>query len=288
MIRTLDTSMLNIPHSYRELAPLAAKYGMQAISIPHTLFDDPQNAAEETKWLHDLGLGWGLLPLPADFYHWDLTDEAFDGALEVLRRRAEIAGKIGVTHAYNHVWPTSPLPFDENFDWHVRRVKAVSTVLADSGVRYGLEFLGPHELRSWQKYEFVHSPSGVLSIADAAGGVAGIAFDTFHWYCSTGGCIDDMIYMANHTERLVAVHLNDAVAGVPYNEQRDMQRRLPMETGVIDAADILRRFKASPNDALYMIEPFEPGRTRFHAMTAEEAVSAAADVFAELEKTDRK
>ena len=288
MIRTLDTSMLNIPHSYRELAPLTKEHGMQAISIPHTLFDDPQNAAEETKWLHDLGLGWGLLPLPADFYHWDLTDEAFDGALEVLRRRAEIAGKIGVTHAYNHVWPTSPLPFDENFDWHVRRVKAVSTVLADSGVRYGLEFLGPHELRSWQKYEFVHSLSGVLSIADAAGGIAGIAFDTFHWYCSTGGCIDDMIYMANHTERLAAVHLNDAVAGVPYNEQRDMQRRLPMETGVINAADILRRFKASPNDALYMIEPFEPGRTRFHAMTAEEAVSAAADVFAELEKTDRK
>ena len=248
----------------------------------------PQKAAEETKWLNDLGLGWGLLPLPADFYHWDLTDEAFDGALEVLKRRAEIAGKIGVTHAYNHVWPTSPLPFDENFGWHVRRVKAVSTVLWNSGVRYGLEFLGPHELRSWQKYEFVHSLSGVLSIADAAGGIAGSAFDTFHWYCSTGGCIDDMIYMANHTERLVAVHLNDAVAGVPYNEQRDMQRRLPMETGVIDAADILRRFKASPNDALYMIEPFEPGRTRFHAMTAEEAVSAAADVFAELEKTDRK
>ena len=41
MIRTLDTSMLNIQKSYRELAPLAAKYGLQAISIPDTLFDDP-------------------------------------------------------------------------------------------------------------------------------------------------------------------------------------------------------------------------------------------------------
>ena len=92
-------------------------------------------------------------------------------------------------------------------------------------------------------------------------------------------------HWANHTERLVAVHLNDAVAGVPYQEQRDMQRRLPMETGVIDTADILRRFKASPNDALYMIEPFEPGRTRFHAMTAEDAVRAAGEVFAAMEKT---
>ena len=106
MIRTLDTSMLNIPHSYRELAPLAAKYGMQAISIPHTLFDDPQNTAEETKWLHDLGLGWGLLPLPADFYHWDLTDEAFDSAIEILKYRAEIAEKIGT-------YETSILPYED-------------------------------------------------------------------------------------------------------------------------------------------------------------------------------
>ena len=95
--------------------------------------------------------------------------------------------------------------------------------------------------------------------------------------------MDDLLWMANHTERLVAVHLNDAVAGMPFNKQRDMQRRLPMETGVINTHDILRRFRASSNDALYMIEPFEPGRTRFHAMTAEEAVTTAAEVFAALE-----
>ena len=283
MIRTLDTSMLNIQKSYRELAPLAAKYGLQAISIPDTLFDDPQKAKEETAWLKDQGLGWGLLPLPADFYHWDLTDDAFEHALEILKRRADIAGKIGVTHAYNHVWPTSPRAFDENFAWHVCRVKAVSTVLRDSGIRYGLEFLGPHELRTWQKYEFVHSLSGVLAIADAADKIAGIAFDTFHWYCSSGGCMDDLLYMACHTERLIAVHLNDAVEGVPYHEQKDMQRRLPMESGVIDTADILRRFKATANDALYMIEPFEPGHTRFRAMSAEEAVRYAAELFAKLE-----
>ncbi len=283
MIRTLETSMLNIPYSHRELAPIAAKHGIQAIGIPSSLLENPQKATEETAWLQELGLGWGLLPMTADFYHWDLTDEAFERALELLKQRAEIAARIGVTHAYNHVWPTSPRPFDENFEWHVRRVKAVSTVLQNCGIRYGLEFLGPHELRTWQKYEFVHSLAGVLAIADAADRIAGIAFDTFHWYCSTGGCMDDLLYMANHTERLVAVHLNDAVAGVPYDEQKDMQRRLPMESGVIDAADILKRFRSAPCDALYMIEPFEPGRTLFHAMSAEEAVRTAAEIFEKLE-----
>lgn len=283
MIRTLDASMLNLPYSIAELAPLAAKHGIQALSATPDILDDESAAKEAAAIMRDNGLRWGLMPMTADFYFWDLDDEKFDHALKALTRRAKIAEKLGVTHAYNHVWPTGPREFDENFDWHVKRVRAVSTILNDHGVRYGLEFLGPHELRTWQPHEFVHSLAGVLSIADAAGGVAGIAFDTFHWYCSANGCSDDLLYMAQHTDRLVAVHLNDAVPGVPFDQQKDMQRRLPMETGVIDSRDILARFMAKPNDALYMIEPFEPGRTNFHAMSAETAVRTAAEIFARVE-----
>jgi len=221
--------------------------------------------------------------MPADFYHWDLDDAAFDRALTELARRAEIAERIGVRHAYNHVWSTGPREFDENFEWHVRRVQAVSSVLNDHGVQYGLEFLGPHELRTWQKYEFVHSLAGVLAIADAAGGKAGVAFDTFHWYCSNNACRDDLLLMRQNIHRLVAVHLNDAVAGVPFDQQKDMQRRLPMETGLIDTRAILSLFKQQPNDALYMIEPFEPGRTLFGAMDAQTAVQTAAEIFERIE-----
>ena len=283
MIRTLDASMLGIPHSLPELAPLAAAHGIQALSAPGSIFEDERACAEAAAVMKDNGLQWGLLPMTADFYHWGLDDAAFDEALEKLRRRAEIGRKLGITHAYNHVWPTTPLEFDEAFEWTVRRVRAVSTALNDEGVHYGLEFLGPHELRTWQPHEFVHSIAGVMAIADAAGGIAGIAFDTFHWYCSNNGAPDDLMLMAQHTDRLVAVHLNDAVAGVTYDQQRDMQRRLPLETGVIDARRVLNLFKAHPNDALYMIEPFEPHRTRFREMSAEEAVKAAAEVFARLE-----
>ena len=247
------------------------------------MLEDERAAQEAAARLADNGLTWGLMPMPADFYHWELDDDAFDAALRTLARQAKIAEALGVTHAYNHVWPTSPRPFDENFDWHVRRVRAVSSILADHGVRYGLEFLGPHELRTWQPHEFVHTLAGVLAIADAAGGQAGVAFDTFHWYTSNGGNPDEVIYMAQHADRLVALHLNDAVAGVPVAEQRDMQRRLPMETGVIDSRAILHRFLERDCDALYMIEPFEPGRTHFHALSAEDAVREAVEIFARVE-----
>ncbi len=281
MIKTLDTNMLNIPYSALELAPIAAKYGIEALSVPTEILKDENKAREASAIMNEYGLQWGLLPLPADFYYWDLDDEAFDKALKELAIRAAAAEKLGITHAYNHVWSCSPREFDENFEWHVKRVRAISTLLADHGVQYGLEFLGPHEIRKWQKNEFVHSLSGVPAIADAAGGIAGVAFDTYHWYCS-GGCPDDLLWMQEHTDRLVAVHLNDAVAGVPYDQQKDQVRRLPLETGVIDSRAILARFNSHPNNALYMIEPFEPNRTKFHAMSPEEAVSNAAEVFKKL------
>ena len=283
MLRTLDASMLNLPYSVTELAPLAAKYGMQAITATSAVTDDPAAGKEALTVLKDHGLTWGLMPLTADYYHWGVDDDAFEKALEKLRRRAEAAEKLGITHAYNHIWPTSPFEFDKAFEWNVKRVSAVTQVLKDHGVHYGLEFLGTHELRSWQKHEFVHSIAGVLAIADAAGGDAGIAFDTFHWYTSNHAAQDDLMLMAQHIDRLVAVHLNDAVAEVPFDGQQDMVRRLPLETGAIDSKRVLNVLKALPNDALYMIEPFEPWRTRFHDMTAEEGVRTAAEIFAKLE-----
>ncbi len=282
MIRTLDASMLNLPYSVLELAPLAAACGIAAVSAPAEVVDDERAGAEAAALLRDLGLVWGLLPMTADYYHWDLDDDAFERALEKLRRRADAARRLGIRHAYNHIWPTSPFEFDAAFEWNVKRVRAVAAVLSDAGIHYGLEFLGPHELRTWQKYEFVHSISGVLAIADAAGGQAGIAFDTFHWYTSNNAAQDDLLLMAQHPERLVAVHLNDAVPGIPYDRQQDRQRRLPLETGVIDARRVLARLNARENNALCMIEPFEPSRTRFHGMSAEAAVHEVAGIFERL------
>ena len=283
MIRTLDASMLNLPHAIAELAPLCAQHEIQALSATRAVLEDERAAQEAAALLADNGLSWGLMPMPADFYHWELGDDAFEDALKTLERYASAAEKLGIRYAYNHVWSSGPRPFDENFDWHVRRVRAVSRILHDHGIRYGLEFLGPHELQHWQPHPFIHTLAGVLALADAADDRVGVAFDTFHWYCSSNGDRDTVLYMEQHIDRLVMLHLNDAVAGVPYNEQHDLERRLPMETGVIDSRDILARFTAKGGDALYVIEPFEPGRTHFHALSAEDAVREAAEIFARVE-----
>ncbi len=284
MIRTLDASMLGLSCSVEEAAPWAAKYGFQAVSASRAVLEDREMGKRTAAALMEHGLSWGLMPMPADFYHWDLSDAAFQQALETLRREADLARILGVTHAYNHVWSSSPRPFEENFEWTVKRIRAVNGILAENGVSYGLEFLGPHELRSMQKYEFIHSLSGALALADAAGGGVGIAFDVYHWYCSQNGAWDDVMLMEQQIDRLVAVHLSDAVEGRKVEEQKDMERRLPLETGIIDAKGVLSRFSRHKSDALYVVEPFDPWKSRFREMETEKAVRLASAALSRVEE----
>lgn len=283
MLRTLDPSMLGLSHPISELAPVAAKYGFQAVSAPSQVLEDKTAAREAAAVMAAHGLSWGLMPLPADFYHWDLNDAAFEKALETLRRQADMARVLGITHAYNHVWPCSPREFDDNFQWTVKRIRAVNSVMRENGIFYGLEFLGPHELRMLAEHEFIHSLSGAMALADAAGDGVGIVFDVFHWYCSQNGAMDDVVLMEQKIQRLVAVHISDAVLGRPYDQQKDMERRLPGRTGVIDVKSVLSRLKRHPSSALYMTEPFEPWRTQLGAMTAEDAVRTVSEAMAWVE-----
>ena len=96
MYTVLDASMLGIPRSLSELAPLCAARGIAGLSTPAAILDDPRAGAEAAAMMRDLGLQWGLMPMTADFYAWDLGDDAFEAALRALEARACAAEKLGV------------------------------------------------------------------------------------------------------------------------------------------------------------------------------------------------
>ena len=283
MYKTLDANLLRIQGSFDELVRLAAKHGFQGISVPREILEDARRAEEAGAVVRDHGLQWGLLHTPVDFFAPDVTDAAFEEALDIQARWAEIGARLGVQYAYNHVWPSSPTrEFDENFAWHVGRLERIQAVLADHGIRYGLEFLGPHELRTMHQHPFAHTISGVLAIADAVGGQAGFLFDTYHWYTGSRR-LDDLYFAAQNSQRMVNVHLNDGIAGRAPDEQRDLERAMPMTTGVIDTARVYRLFQASGYAGPVMCEPMRPSTDRFAAMPAEEAIAEVAEAFRRVE-----
>lgn len=284
MYKTLDAHLLKIPGTIPELAPLAARYGFEGIHVPEAILRDDRLAAEAKAAVDANGLKWGLLPTPVDFFDEAIEGRAFEDALETLKIWAATGEKLGVNYSYNHIWPSSSKrDFGENFEWHVERLKRIQAIFADHGIKYGLEFLGPYELRVRHKRPFVHTISGVLAIADAAGGETGFLFDTYHWHCGSGR-LDDLYFAVRNCHRMVNFHLNDGVAGREPDEQRDLERAMPMSTGIIDSALIYRLFKENGYQGPVMCEPMVPTTGRFAAAPPEKSVAEVMEAFRRVER----
>ena len=134
--------------------------------------------------------------------------------------------------------------------------------LAHEGVHLGLEFIGPKTLRDSQKYPFVHTMAQMLGMAQQIGPNVGLLLDCWHWHTSHG-TVDELHNLT--AEQVVYVHVNDAPAGVPTDEQVDSVRALPGETGVIDIVGFLQALQTHrlrrPGDGGTLLEsPARPCR----------------------------
>lgn len=248
--------------------------------MPVDLLEDPQAGVDATAFLRDKGLRWGMLPTPADFFSEGLSDEEFDAALERFAYWAAAGEKMGVKYCYNHVWNGSNVRQAENqFEWVLNRLRRVWKTADDHGVRYGMEFLGPHPLQKSFRFPFFNSLSGILAFADAVDPRCGFLFDTYHWHCGSDQRIDEVFLAAAHIDRMVGFHLNDGVPGRTREQQEDMERRLPLTTGVIDAALPYRIFEKAGYDGPVLCEPMFPWLGNEEGRTLEGTVAAIAESY---------
>lgn len=193
--------------------------------------------------------GW---PLPVNWYG---TEDDWRAALAELPRLAAAATAIGGTRVTTVVRPTSEeRPFDQNYRFHVERLQPVARILGEHGCSLGLEFIGPRTLREHSRYIFIYGMADMLRLGEEIGPNVGLLLDCYHWYTS-GGTLDDL--RALRAERVVYVHVNDAPTGIPRDEQQDLVRALPGETGVIDIAGFLQHLHAIGYDGPVVPEPFK-------------------------------
>jgi sugar phosphate isomerase/epimerase len=149
------------------------------------------------------------------------------------------------------------------------RLRPAAQILADHGVRLGLEFVGPRTLRQGHKFSFISTMEGMLGLCAAIGtGNVGLLLDSFHWY-TAHGTAQDIASLRN--QDVVLVHLNDGVAGKGPDEQQDLVRALPGETGVIDLTTFLGGLRAIGYDGPVVVEPFSD---RLKAMSPADAAAA--------------
>ena len=253
--------------SLAEYAPVAAKLGFE--SVDFNLTGEYKNGSGFVcEQLGKYKLKAGGFALPVDIA---ADKNKFADELKALPEYCKFASETGNTRCIMWVMPFSDtLDYSENFELHKRRFGECARILEEYGIRLGLEFVAPRTLRAGHKYEFIHNLGGLLELISAIGCPnVGALLDTFHWDLA-GQKFEDFEKIPGK-EFIVLAHINDAVAGVPLDEQSDMVRELPGATGVLNVKAFMEGLALVGYDGPVYVEPFSE---KLKAMPFEQAVKA--------------
>jgi sugar phosphate isomerase/epimerase len=189
-----------------------------------------------------------------------------------LPAKAKLAQDLGCSRSATWLTPGSnELTLVENFKFHVERLGPAAAILADHGISLGLEFIGPKTVRKTFAHRFVYTIDGMLALGAAMGtGTVGLLLDIYHLYTSHG-TIEQVREL--RPSDVVVVHINDAPAGIEVDEQMDLVRAMPGETGVLDIGGFLQALDDIGYDGPVTVEPFSK---RVKEMTVDDAVAATA------------
>jgi sugar phosphate isomerase/epimerase len=258
----LSCGAIGIKASPQQALDYAARHGFDAIDADANAISILTPAEMKAR-----NVGWGLAGLPVDFRRDDARFREGMAAFPDYARKLKAAG---VDRMTTWVSPASrELTYLANFKQHAARLGEVARVLNDSGLRFGLEYVGPKTSWTAQRYAFIHSLREMRElIAELKSPNAGLVMDSWHGY-TAGDTRDDIL--ALNAAAVVSVDLNDAPSGIPVDQQVDSRRELPAATGVIDVKTFLTALKTIGFDGPVRAEPFNEALRK---MAPEDALAA--------------
>lgn len=269
----LTPGAIGVSEPLPRVIELAAEHGFESVA-PDAGFLGKLSEGQLGDLLDDLkarGLVWGSAGLPVDFRG---EEAAFQDGMKGLEAFATTLERARAGRVSTWLRPTHDgLTYLSNLRQHVRRLRAVATVLGDHGLRFGLEYVGPKTSWTAGRYPFVHTLAEARELIDAIDrDNVGVVLDSWHWY-TAGESVADLLKLKLTNRDVVACDLNDAPAGIPVDQQMDLKRDLPMATGVIDLKAFLGALVQIGYDGPVRAEPF---KAELREMPAEQAVATTA------------
>ena len=250
MIKALSPGAIGVKAPTIEAAAEAARVGgFAAVEI------SPKEAVERGVEAARAALGGIAVAGFGVPFDWRGEHEAWQVGLSALPAQASAMAALGCRRCSTWVLPMSDSrDFDDNLAFHIGRLTPIAQVLAAEGINLGLEYVGPKTLWSKGKFPFVHTMAGMLDMGREIGSNVGLLLDAWHWYTSHETVAD---IEALRPEQVVYVHVNDAPASIPVDEQLDHTRALPGETGVIDLAGFFGALRKIGYEGPIVCEPFK-------------------------------
>ena len=237
MFRNFNSDCLGIAGRQSELIEVALSYKFGGMDIDMAAFAKQAGSRgfeHAFRYLESAGLRVGTFELPVRLCG---EDAAFNEGLAALKEVAESAKKINATRCVAGVQPGSDdFPFQENFERHQTRLKAIAEILEPHDIRLGLEFQAAEHLRKDLAFEFISTPEKLISLVDVIGSPSiGLTLDLWNWHVA-GATVDDVKKLS--ADKVVAVKIADVPAG-SVAELESNQRLMPGSSGVAPAKEFL-------------------------------------------------
>lgn len=269
----LNPGAIGIKADARGIIALAHEHGFQSLQ-PNANFLAELDATQRKEIVAELAeknLVWGAAGLSVDFR---ADEEKFRSGMEALPKQAAALQNAGATRVGTWLKPFhDELTYVANFKQHTTRLREVTKVLGDHGLRFGLEYVGTKTLWTQTRHSFIHTMAEAKElIAEIGESNLGFVLDSWHWF-TAGETADDIMTLTN--KDVVACDLNDAPTGIPIDEQLDNQRELPAATGVIDIKAFLNALVDIGYDGPVRAEPFNKPLNALEDGPAAEATSNA-------------
>jgi sugar phosphate isomerase/epimerase len=264
--KNLGHGHIGVSANQQQALDYAVKYGFDSITPSLGEFEN-KSTAQIRDWVETMkakGIRYGTSGLPVQFQR---GREQFQNGLARLPKQANLLKLLGAERMATWITPGhNELTYLKNFEKHRDRLREVAKVLGDSNIRLGLEFVGPRTSRARYRFPFICTQLDMMELVKAIDtGNVGLLLDSWHWYTSHG-TVRELLQLSN--KDVIHIHVNDAPAGVPTDQQVDNRRRLPVTTGVIDLKGFINALVKIGYDGPVECEPFDQELSRAEDNTA--------------------
>ena len=250
----LNPGIIGVKADQKEALRMADQYGYEAIiSMPKQLMqwsEKELNAFNKERLKKNIS--WGSTNLPIEFRK---DEETFKKGLADLPKYAEVLQKAGSTRMNTWILPMHPnLSYTPNMKQHADRLGQCARILDDYEITLGLEYVSQKTTIATQRFPFIRTMSETAELIENINSPnVGYVLDAIHWYCAEDTA-DDIKKL--RPEQIVTVDLNDGKAGLTRDTLLNLERELPLATGIIDLKPFVQALVDIGYDGPVRTEPF--------------------------------
>ncbi len=248
-------------YSFKQFVDLASRHGFDGVDFGiggAMRLAETEGGVEALKeYTESLKVAPAVFGLDVE---WRKDDATFRNGLANLPAQAAFAQALGSDRCTTWMPPSINEELSVWTKQTAARFREIALVFADYGIRFGLEWVGPHHLRAGGANP-MGANAGIFTldstldlIAQTGQSNIGLLVDCYH--CFTTGIGEGEIAKLTDAQ-IVHVHVNDAAKGTTPKTAKDGERVLPGD-GVIDLAGFVRGLQVAGYEGYIATEVLAP------------------------------